>query len=112
MSIREHLLLGDEMYGTLRTGCGREPTRSGGDYALGPSMCVREYEYVLLRQNALMRMCETCEASWRKICRDRNEPWTPTAREKAGTRKRMVRCKSCGSTEHRVHDAVCVKDNS
>ena len=82
MAIREHLLLGNEIYGTLRTGCGRTPEKIRDGHALGPSLCVREVEYVRLRQLEVTHMCGQCEAAWRKICRDRGEKWTPTYRER------------------------------
>jgi len=73
MTIREHLLLGNEAFGTLVTGCGSKPKRIRDEWVLGPSRCSREDEYVRLRH-----MCGRCESAWRKICRDRNQKWVPT----------------------------------
>lgn len=86
MAIREHLLLGSEEYGTLATACGRKPEKIRDGYALGPGLAVRESEYVRLRQIEVIHVCGRCEASWRKICRDRREPWTPTARARNGAK--------------------------
>jgi hypothetical protein len=79
-TIREHLLLGSELYDTLVTGCGKKPEKIRNGYALGLSLAVRESDYVRLRASTVMHMCGRCEAAWRKICRDRNQKWTPTAR--------------------------------
>ncbi len=87
MPIREHLLLGSEFHGTLYTGCGRTPEKVRDGYALGPSLCLREVEYVRLRQAECMHMCGRCEAAWRKICRDRGQEWTPTRREREATER-------------------------
>ena len=86
MAIREHLLLGSEVYGTLVTGCGLKPEKIRDGYAIGPSLTVREDEYARLRQLDVMHMCGRCESAWRKICRDRNQKWEPNARAKDGAR--------------------------
>lgn len=70
MPIREHLLLGSEYFGTLHTGCGRKPEKLTDGYGVGPSLVVREEEYVRLRQIEMMHMCNGCERAWKKICRD------------------------------------------
>lgn len=80
MAIREHLLLGNEAFDTLHTGCGRKPEKIRDGYALGPSLCLREVEYKRIRGLAVMHPCGRCEAAWRKICRDRGEKWTPPGR--------------------------------
>jgi len=79
--IREHLLLGSERYGTLQTGCGRKPVKIRTEYCCGTGIAAREAEYVRLRGIDIMHPCGRCEVAWRKICRDRNQPWIPTARE-------------------------------
>jgi hypothetical protein len=81
MSMREHLLLGSARHDTLRTGCGRTPTLLNGSYTVGSGCAFTEDEYKRLRGIAMMHMCGRCEVAWRKICRHRNEPFTPTARD-------------------------------
>jgi hypothetical protein len=79
---REHLLLGSEEFGTLITGCGRVPEKVRDEYAIGPNLVNREDEYVRLRGIAMMHMCGGCERAWRRNCRERNQEFTPTARDR------------------------------
>lgn len=90
MAIREHLLLGSELYGTLVTGCGLTPEKIRDGFVVGASLAVREAEYVRLRSSDVMHICGRCEAAWRKICRGRNQEWTPSARARRMADKDVI----------------------
>lgn len=81
MAIKEHLLLGSEIYDTIETACGRTPIKIHDSWCVGSGQAFPEVEYVRIRQVAACDTCKTCEAAWRKICRARNKPFVPTARD-------------------------------
>lgn len=71
MSMKNHLLLGDAEQGTNYVACGQ--------HGLDPRECHVEAEYVMVRQSVIPHVCGRCEATWRKICRRRGQPWSPLA---------------------------------
>ena len=104
--MREHLLLGSAEHGTARAACGQAGVDQRDLYV--------EAEYVRVRQVEILNPCGRCEAAWRRICRARNQPWVPPAkneeREYVKTLQRKPKlCPVCRDGACETKSARCGK---